>query len=98
MGTAARASAVRRRQPLAGICITGLLRSVDDSVAGSHFPRVTAQAARSSASRPVTVMFMRGCGSRIDRASMSALKPNLRAIVSNGGESATSSRWCGITI
>jgi hypothetical protein len=45
----------------------------------------------SLASRRVSVMFIRGCGSRIEETSISGAEANFLAIISNGGESATSS-------
>ena len=52
----------------------------------------------SSASSRVSVIFIRGCGTRKELASISALNPNFLAMASKGGELANSWRWFGTTI
>jgi len=49
----------------------------------------------SCASRRVKVMFILGCGSSRENAIISGLLPNLLAIRSNGGASATCLPWFG---
>ena len=49
----------------------------------------------SCASRRVKVMFILGCGSSRENAIISRLLPNLLAIRSNGGASATCLPWFG---